>query len=94
MKAYIISMECLIHLNSTYFAPSETKATYLCCISPYSHYFLRDRTFFAFRVFLLIICKELENRLNFDDSWRGYPTLRKRKLSKRRGAAQNNQAAK
>ena len=66
--------------------PSETKTTYLFCISPYSHYFSRDRIFFAIRDFLLIICKELENRLHFDGLWRGYLTLRKRKISKRRGA--------
>ena len=54
-----------IHSTSTYFASSETKTTYLFCIS---HYFSGDRIFFAIRDFLLIICKELENRLHFDSS--------------------------
>ena len=54
-----------IHSTSNYFAPSETTTAYLFCIPPYPHYFSRNRTFFAIRVFLLIICKELENRLHF-----------------------------
>ena len=75
-----------IHSTSAYFATSETKTTYLFCISPYSHNFSRDRIFLAIRDYLLSICKELENRLHFDSSWRGYPTLHKRKISKRHGA--------
>ena len=34
-----------LNSTSTYFAPSETKTTYLFCISPYFHYFSRDRIF-------------------------------------------------